>query len=114
MLITFYRQIRIRNSTNAKTVLHWHGQILLISMVPRYLQSSGNSANSLVTVYTLVLTILHHTLIEGWLCVSLFIYLFICRSSRMTALSFAIILLHHAPPKVASVLVLFVILGGSC
>ena len=32
----------------------------------------------------------------------------------MTTLCFAIILLHHAPAKVASVLVLFVIFGGSC
>ena len=38
---------------------------------------------------------------RGWLGVSLFIYLLICRSSRMTTLRFAIILLHHAPPKVA-------------
>ena len=51
---------------------------------------------------------------RGWLGVSLFIYLFICRISRMTTLRFASILLHHAPPKVALVLMLFVIFGASC
>ena len=51
---------------------------------------------------------------DGWVCLYSFSYMFICRSSRMTALRFAIILLHHAPPKGASVLVLFVIFGGSC
>ena len=39
--------------------------------------------------------------------VSLFIYLFICWSSRLESSCFATPLLHHAPPKVTSVLVLF-------
>ena len=49
---------------------------------------------------------------RGWLAVSLIIYLFICWGSRMTPPYCFIILLHHAPLKVASVLVLFVIFEG--
>ena len=42
----------------------------------------------------------------------LFINLFICWSNRMAACCFAVILLLYAPPKITSVLVLFVVFGG--
>ena len=47
----------------------------------------------------------------GWL----YLYSFICLSAGVVerqSYCFVIILLHHAPPRVASVLVLFVIFGG--
>ena len=47
-----------------------------------------------------------------WLGVSLFIYLFICWTVEWEYSCFATTLLHHVPPKVTSVLVLFVIFGG--
>ena len=47
----------------------------------------------------------------GWMC----LYSFICLSAGAVegeSSCFAITLLHHAPPQVTSVLVLFVIFGG--
>ena len=47
----------------------------------------------------------------GWL----YLYSFICLSAGVIERQpycFVVLLLHHAPPKLASVLVLFVIFGG--